>query len=79
MNQSVVGLAAPNLAFTQVPLPALLCPSDTDSNRIQLETMADRALPGTADYAFSAGDYTNGGQTGTGTTAAGTICRMRME
>ena len=80
MNQSVVGLAAPNLAFTQVPLPALLCPSDTDSNRIQFGDDGGSSINlAPADYAFSAGDYTNGGQTGTGPTAAGTICRMRME
>jgi len=71
MNQSVSGLAAPNLAYTQVPLPALLCPSDTDSNRIQLGTDgAGSLLVAPADYAFSAGDYSNG-TTGTGANGGG--------
>ena len=34
MNMLVSGLVAPNLVFTQTPLPALSCPSDPDSLRI---------------------------------------------
>jgi prepilin-type N-terminal cleavage/methylation domain-containing protein len=66
MNMSLKGTVAPNLAFTQQPLPALICPSDktgvkvdhngfdqSPGNSAQFGPMA----PG--DYAFCFGDYVN--------------------
>lgn len=71
MNMSLSGLVAPNLAFTQQILPALICPSDPDGSKTSL-TGADAgsAIPmAPADYAFCVGDYINA-TSNTGTTQA---------
>jgi prepilin-type N-terminal cleavage/methylation domain-containing protein len=64
MNMSATGLVAPNLIFTQTPLPILLCPSDPDSMRIMNGTDdASSIQVAMTDYAFNVGDYSNGSQT----------------
>ena len=64
MNLNLSGLVAPNLAFSQTILPALICPSDADGRR--MSTTGQDAGSGIAlapsDYAFSMGDYSNATQ-----------------
>ena len=71
MNMSLSGLVAPNLAFTQQILPALICPSDPDGTKTTVtgqDAGAGIAMA-PSDYAFCAGDYING-TSNTGTTQA---------
>jgi prepilin-type N-terminal cleavage/methylation domain-containing protein len=65
MVQESSGIVAPNLAFTQKPLTILLCPSDPDGLRTNLNgTDAGSGTPlAVSDYAFCVGDYQNGGTT----------------
>lgn len=69
MNMQASGLVAPNLAFTQTPLPALLCPSDPDGTKTNLtgQDAGNGIALALADYAFMFGDYQNG-TTNTGAT-----------
>jgi prepilin-type N-terminal cleavage/methylation domain-containing protein len=71
MNMLVSGVVAPNLAFTQVPLPILLCPSDPDGLRIlKGQDAGINITMAVSDYAFNVGDYANGG-TNTGANGGG--------
>lgn len=65
MNMSLSGLVAPNLAFSQRILPALICPSDADGSKTSItgQDAGTGIALAPSDYAFSMGDYTNLTQT----------------